>query len=285
MKLYKRNGLKGKEEVLVDPAALTRAGGSPYAINYFAPSWDGRYVAYGLSAGGSEKTVLHILDTKTGRESGETISRTPFEYLLSWLPGKSAFFYNRLQDLGPGAPKSARLENSRVYLHLVGTNPKNDRVVLAPGLSNGVEVAPADFPFVYAQPGSAYAIAVIVHGVDSKQTDYVAPLAGVVNGKARWSKIGAPGDGVDGFDLHGGELYLLSRKDAPRRKILRTTLPGLTWRMRGSSCPRARRPLWTSMLQRMRSIFTCVTGLSEGFFVFPTLVDQCKRSRSPSERP
>ena len=66
-KLVRRSGLGGAEQVLVDPQALARAaGGTPHAINYFMPSWDGHYVAYGISVGGSENATLYVLDTTTG---------------------------------------------------------------------------------------------------------------------------------------------------------------------------------------------------------------------------
>jgi prolyl oligopeptidase len=53
-KLMMRIGLKGAERVLVDPEGLSKSSGVPHAINYFVPSWDGRTLAYGVSAGGSE---------------------------------------------------------------------------------------------------------------------------------------------------------------------------------------------------------------------------------------
>ena len=60
-KLVVRRGLTGAERVLVDPEVPSRQTGVPHAINYFSPSWDGRHLAYGLSAGGSEDASLHIL--------------------------------------------------------------------------------------------------------------------------------------------------------------------------------------------------------------------------------
>src|SRR5438034_6479872 len=41
---------------------LFRSTGVPHAINWFVPSWDGRHVAYGLSAGGSEDASMYELD-------------------------------------------------------------------------------------------------------------------------------------------------------------------------------------------------------------------------------
>jgi len=48
----------GVERVLVDPEIEAARTGVPHALNYFVPSWDGRYVAYGMSAGGSEDASL-----------------------------------------------------------------------------------------------------------------------------------------------------------------------------------------------------------------------------------
>ena len=53
-KLYMRQGLDGNETLLVDPEKSSKSG-TPSAINYFFPSDDGRYVAYGISEAGSEQ--------------------------------------------------------------------------------------------------------------------------------------------------------------------------------------------------------------------------------------
>jgi len=51
MKLMMRIGMSGQERVLVDPDAMSKASGLPYAINDFVPSWDGRRKAFRSSAG------------------------------------------------------------------------------------------------------------------------------------------------------------------------------------------------------------------------------------------
>ncbi len=84
--LVMRLGLSGPERVLVDPQALARAaGGVPQAINYFTPSWDGRYLAYGVSAGGSENATLSVLDIASGQTVGEPIPRV-VDGGVSWMP-------------------------------------------------------------------------------------------------------------------------------------------------------------------------------------------------------
>ena len=54
-KLFYRDGLKGTEHLLIDPAALGQGTTTHYALDWYTPSWDGRYLAYGISAGGSEQ--------------------------------------------------------------------------------------------------------------------------------------------------------------------------------------------------------------------------------------
>ena len=74
-KLYVRNAAGGAERVLIDPQALATPG-KHYTINYFLPSLDGSHVAYGISEGGSEAAVIHVVDTgKQSDPSGRDRSR------------------------------------------------------------------------------------------------------------------------------------------------------------------------------------------------------------------
>src|SRR5690348_6110384 len=84
-KLYVRQGLTGRERLLVDPETFAKAAGKPFAINYYEPSRDGDYVACGLSAAGSEDAVIHVLETATGRETDQPIDRAQFGG-ISWCP-------------------------------------------------------------------------------------------------------------------------------------------------------------------------------------------------------
>ena len=41
----------------------------PIALDWFQPSENGKYVAYGTSPSGSEMSTLHIIETETGKYS------------------------------------------------------------------------------------------------------------------------------------------------------------------------------------------------------------------------
>src|SRR5580700_12228226 len=72
-KLFVRDTLTSPERLLVDTEKMTTADGKHYSIDYFQPSLDGVYVAYGISLGGSEESVLHVLQTATGNVLPDTI--------------------------------------------------------------------------------------------------------------------------------------------------------------------------------------------------------------------
>src|ERR1022692_1608646 len=57
VKLYVFDQAEAKERLLVDPELLTKDGVHS-SIDYFQPSLDGTLVAYGISSGGSENSVI-----------------------------------------------------------------------------------------------------------------------------------------------------------------------------------------------------------------------------------
>ena len=67
--LYMRDTSKGVEVLLADPNTFRVRTGKPHALNYFVPSWDGRYVAYGISQSGSEDAS--ILCHRNGDENSD----------------------------------------------------------------------------------------------------------------------------------------------------------------------------------------------------------------------
>ncbi|GGF37157.1 prolyl oligopeptidase [Aliidongia dinghuensis] len=220
--LVVRQGAKGKDKVLVDPTKLS-TDGKHVSIDHFQPSLDGKYVAYGLSEGGSEQSVLHIMDVATGKDLDETIDRTNFAS-VSWLPDGKAFFYNRLKKLGPNDPGTEKEKDSRAYLHVVGTDPENDKPVLGTGLNTGLKIDPIAFPSIVVTPGSDYALGLVVNGVQNEIGLYEAPLVKVTDGNTPWVKVALPDDEVTNAALHGHDLFLLSHKGAPRFKILKTDI-------------------------------------------------------------
>lgn len=223
-KLYVRDTLATPERLLVDPEKLTTAEGKHFSIDYFQPSLDGKYVAYGISPGGSENSVLHIVETASAKLLPDTIDRAEFGQ-PSWLPDGHSFFYTRTQKLGPDSPPTARYQKLRVYRHTLGADPDKEAQVFGYEMTPNIPVTENDFPAVVYSPGAPkHVLGLVIHGVKREFDLYSAPFDAQPTAATAWKKIASEPDAVTGFDVHGDEVYLLSHKNASRFQVLRTSL-------------------------------------------------------------
>ena len=217
-KLYVRHSASGADRLLVDPDRNATPG-HHFAIDYYEPSQKGEKVAYGISPGGSEHSVIHVIDVASGKEAQETIDRAE-NGGVAWLPDASGFFYNRMVALKSGEPDTARYLNSKVYLHHIGSDPDRDVALIGTGVAGSPEVAPPDTPFIVTLLGTDYVFAAISHGSEPAMELLIAPLAEAMKPGAHWRKIADSPDGVTQADLVGHTLYLLTHKDAPRYRVI-----------------------------------------------------------------
>lgn len=232
-KLYVRDGVKGADRLLVDPEKMPGNDKSHFSIHSYQPSPDGRYVAYVLSAGGSEHGVLYVLDVTSNKNLAETDDHTssgpPF-----WLADSRAFFHTRRQKFEPGMPQTAKYQNARAGLHLLGHSYDDDTPLIGRGVSDAsVALTPTEFPEIATVPGSRYAVAFVSPGSDPRLRIYASPLTAIRAGKPQWRAVAASYDdqyiASDDSDfpviaLTGETLYWVSRKNAPRGEILKLDL-------------------------------------------------------------
>jgi prolyl oligopeptidase len=113
-----RRGHAGAPRVLLDPNALDEKG--LVSLDWFSPSPDGSLVAFGISRAGDEKSVLHLLETATGRWLPDEIPNKAGS--VSWLPDGRSFIYENLQDV-------ENPYSGRVRYHEVGTHPRQDHTL------------------------------------------------------------------------------------------------------------------------------------------------------------
>src|SRR5215471_14990904 len=117
------------EQVLVDPMAIDPSGRT--TLDAWQPDKEGRLLAYQLSAGGDEESLLRVLDVASGEIVDGPIDRCRYSG-VAWLPGGKAFYYVR--RLPPQAvPDGESQYHRRVYLHVVGTPPESDAMVFGEG--------------------------------------------------------------------------------------------------------------------------------------------------------
>jgi prolyl oligopeptidase len=119
----------GSERVLVDPGALSEDG--IVTLDAWSPSWDGRRLAYLLSEGGDEESVLRVMEVDTGEVIDGPIDRTRYSS-VAWLPGSETFYYVR--RLPPEiVPEGESQFHRRVYRHILGTDAESDEPLFGQG--------------------------------------------------------------------------------------------------------------------------------------------------------
>ncbi len=221
-KLYVRDGIDGKERLLVDAQVL---GGDKkrYTISDYYPTPDGKLVAVEIAAGGSEEGWVRVIDVATGKPLTDKIDRV-WGSSVSWDPSDTFFYFSRLQKLGPNdSPLDKELDGTS-YLHHLGDNPDKDLPILSRKTTPGFGIVPTDSNSVGITPGSPYVIGIIAHGVKNEVTVLLSPADAAAKGKPVWTKIADVDDDITDLAVKGHEAWLLTHKDAPRFKVIHIDL-------------------------------------------------------------
>lgn len=218
-RLMLRRRLDGPERLLVDPAAQARAGGPLQAITYHLPAPGGRWVAYGIAAGGSEDAVLRVVGAGSGRHYGEPIDRAELGG-LAWTPDGKQLLFNRLQARPAGVPAGDRYLDSQVWMWRPGQPLAKARAVFGRG-QHGVALDPVDMPTVQLTHDGRWALGVVMHGGTQPELMlYVSDAASLRAGRPRWRRAFGYDAGIVQLAYMNDMLVLLSHQGAPRRKLL-----------------------------------------------------------------
>jgi len=122
--LYIQDSLQGEASVLIDPNTLSADG--TVALGSTSVSKDGGYMAYQLSAAGSDWNEIHIKDLATGNNLEEIIKWVKFSG-ISWKG--NGFYYSRYDAPKEGNALSGKNEFHKVYYHKLGTQQTDDKLI------------------------------------------------------------------------------------------------------------------------------------------------------------
>jgi prolyl oligopeptidase len=203
--LYVRESLGGKDRVLVD--ANTLAADGTIALDWWFPSDDGRYVAYGTSPGGSELSTLHVIETATGQVLADNIERTRAAS-IAWRLDNSGFYYTRYPKKGEVA-EGQEMYNRHVFYHALGSDPSKDPLIFGEGLK------PDQWPNLNLSEDGRWLLITVSEGW-SKSELYLAdakagtPAARITDGK----------EALYAGDFLNGKIYITTNEDAPRYRVM-----------------------------------------------------------------
>jgi len=211
--LYKQASLEATPETLLDPNILSEDG--TVALSALAVSDNGRLLAYGTAASGSDWEEFHVRDVVTARDLPDHLQWIKFSG-ASWTKDGAGFFYSRYPE-----PTDKALTDvnrfQRLYYHRLGTDQAQDVLVYErpdqPDWGMNAEVT----------DDGRYAVLTVWLGTDRRNRVYFRDLK-----DPRHPRI--TGDVVrllDDFDASyafvgndGPVFYFLTDLDAPRKRVI-----------------------------------------------------------------
>ncbi|MEM0156347.1 MAG: prolyl oligopeptidase family serine peptidase [Thermoplasmataceae archaeon] len=208
---FEYNGEIGPEVVVFDPNEFDRTGST--SIDFFIPSRDGKSLAICLSEGGSEDGSLHFFNAETGEKLQDVLPRVNFPTAggsAEWNSDSSGIYYTRYPSRDQ-RPEDDMHFYQQVYFHKIGTGSGDD-----------IHVIGKDFPRIaeirLTSPDTGSGLLATVANGDGGDFShfYMRP-------DGSWVKLTDFDDGVKSalFSPDGKEIFFLSRKGAPRGKIIR----------------------------------------------------------------
>jgi len=124
--LYVMDAPTDKGRALLDPNTLSKDG--TIALTGADVSWNGRWLAYAVSASGSDWKTWHVRDIETGADLPDAVEWSKF-CEASWLPDSSGFFYGRYAAPEAGTEYAGTNYHKKVYLHRINTPQAEDALI------------------------------------------------------------------------------------------------------------------------------------------------------------
>ena len=205
--LLVREGIQGKDRVLVDVNQMSSDG--TVALDWWAPSDDGKYVAYGTSAGGSEESTLRIIETSSGKLLPDSIDRARHAN-VAWKKDNSGFYYGRTPKKGD-VPAGEEVYHVKIFYHALGSDPEKDPLIF------GDRLKAQDVPSAQlADDDDRWLLITVFEGWTKTEMFLQDLKAGTAPVEVTSGK-----DFTYTGEILKGQLYIFTNEDAPHYRVFR----------------------------------------------------------------
>jgi len=209
--LYMRQGLDGKDQLLVDPLVLSPR--HTISVSLISVSQDGALIIYALRQGGEDEFTPRLFDVAAHKDLPEKFPRARYSG-ISILPDKSGIYLTRQTDQGP-----------RVFFHKMGTVGEADTEIFGKGYG------PEKIITSGLSWDGRYLIVQVMHGAAAVRTELYSqdlktkgPMTTVVNDLSAVFVTMGGGDlsmpAVGAWD----KMYLRTNWNAPRWRVMEVDL-------------------------------------------------------------
>lgn len=266
--LYVREGMSGGDRVLLDLNALAPDG--TVALDWFYPSPDGRFVAYGTSPNGSEISTLEIVEVidagavedkstdqalpehASVRMLPEKIWRTRAAS-LAWLPDSSGFYYTRYPRPGD-VPPGEEVYHRHVFLHKMGEPGNADGMKDTEIFGQGMH--PEHWPSVKLSEDGRWLLVKVEEGW--ARTELF--LKDLTKPQSEFAALTCGKDFLYDGEFYGGDLYINTNEDAPRFRVMKV------------ACASPHRENWKEIIPQSETV------IEEAQVIGRTLFLRCSRN-------
>lgn len=204
------------EAVVVDPNTLDPSGST--AIQFYVPSHNGKLVAVALAKGGSEAGELHVYDIASGKEQSDILQRVSFPTAggnAAWKKDDSGLYYTRYPREGE-RPQEDLSFYQQIYFHKLGSPAEQDTYVLGKDFPRIAEIT------LRGSQDGQYLLATVENGDGGQYEHFLLDPGG------KWIQLTNFDNKISAIAFGDDQaLYVVSRQDAPRGKMLRLPLATL----------------------------------------------------------
>lgn len=198
--------------IIVDPTRIDPSGHT--AIDFYVPSVDAGRVAVSMSQGGSESGDLHVYDAASGNALSDVIPRVNGGTAggsVAWNQDGSGFYYTRYPRQGE-RPLADLDFYQQVWFHKLGVDASRDEYSLGKDFPRIAEIA------LETSSDGRYVLASMALGDGGQFAHYL------LGPEKRWTQVATLADSISAVAFGNDALYLLSRLNAPRGKVLKVPL-------------------------------------------------------------
>lgn len=201
--IYMRQGMGGKDEVLIDPNQMS--ADQTTSVGIVDITHDGKWLVYNVRQGGKDENSIRFFEVDARKDLSEQFAEARYSGFRV-LPDKSGIYYAKSIY-----PEGQKQTISRVYYHAMGTPQSQDKMIFGEGYG------PTDIISPDVSSDGHYLSIYVFHGSSGDNTDlFVKDLKtdSPITPIAKDLKAAFNGEFV------GDHLYLLTNLKAPNRRII-----------------------------------------------------------------
>jgi len=240
--LYVVSALDAEPRALLDPNKMSADG--TVALTGYELSDDGKRLAYGFAAAGSDWQEWKVRDVDTGKDLADRVRWVKFSG-ASWSHDGSGFYYSRYDEPNEATKLTEVNYFQKLYFHKLGAPQAEDRLIY-----DRPDEKEWGFQGVVTDDGR-YLVVLVRRGTEPKSQvfylDLAQPDAKMVELVTGWDA------NYEFVDNDGATFWLLTDNDAPRYRLIAvdTLHPD--------------RPAWREVIPQAEAVLESVNVVGERF--------------------